>query len=102
MANYLYAAYGYTWVRKFFQLWDAKSERSIVTTKPTMSIEYIMKPMLLGEKLGIFGICLLIAPVMMPVYLVNDLNKLDLYMKNEKQSDYGYTPPKHPLDYIFI
>lgn len=99
---YLMFAYSYTWVRKFLQLWDAKSERAIPTHTLGANIKYVMKPMLMGEKLGIFGACLIMAPCMMPVYLVNDLNKVDIYMKGECSKDYGYTVPKHPIDYLFV
>lgn len=93
--NYFRLAYGHTWIRKFFELWDAKCEYAKDDSKK-------IKPMLLGDKLFVFGTCLLVSPCLLPKYIVNDLNKIDIYMKGQKQSDYGngIPSPKKPIDFL--
>jgi hypothetical protein len=94
--QYVIAALSYGAVRKLPQLWDAK-ERYFVKDLNN----YEEKPMLMGNKLSAFAFGLAFSSVMTPFWLFDDLNKVDIYMKGHKQSDYGYLTSKSWYEHVF-
>jgi hypothetical protein len=46
--------------------------------------------MLPGTKLLTISLCGLYAPILMPIYVVNDLNRASIFSNGLKYSDYGY------------
>lgn len=90
LLNYAFASYVYTGARKTLQLWDAKVERRI-------DCEYKKTNMLLGEKLYVFGISMAMSPVLVPVYVYNDLNLIDVYLKRQNPEDYGLAKSVSPF-----
>ena len=91
LTSYVYAAF-----RKALQLWDAKIERRI------QGFEYKTTNMLLGEKLGVFGVSVILAPGLLPFHVMSDLNRIDIYLSGQRPMDYGFSqPPSHILEHIF-
>ena len=56
-------------------------------------------PMLFGTKVAIFSTSLLLAPYITPIWIVQDLNKLDAYIRNIDTSESSETHLE--IDYIF-
>lgn len=81
--GYALASCAYAASRKTLLLWDAKIERRVGST-------YKVSDMLLGEKLYVFGVSTILAPIMTPLYVKNDLDRIDIYMKGANPCDYGY------------
>jgi hypothetical protein len=87
---YLATTLGYSAARKLGMLWNADVESGKIT-----------RPMLLGEKLTVFGMSMAYSPFIFPMWLMSDLDYLDIYMSGKKPSDYGYGQEKtNKWDYI--
>jgi hypothetical protein len=92
--RYYISATSYCGFRKTIQLWDAK-----VPTEQRPGLA--KRDLLMGEKLGIFVATCFISPAIAPIALLDDMNRLDIYMKNEDPKKYGYAKPKNaPYDYL--
>jgi hypothetical protein len=61
-----------------------------------------MRPMLMGEKIGVFLWGTAMSPVLAPLWMCNQLNYLDIYRQGKTPKDFGYnTVRKSLLDYVF-
>ena len=94
LKHYFAATLGYGAAHKLGMLWNANVESYTSNGK-------IIRPMLMGEKLSVFTISMVYSPIMSPVWLMTDLDYLDIYMSGKKPSDYGYGQEKTcAWDYI--
>ena len=79
--------------RKIPLLYDAKIDTYF---KPRM------RPMLFSEKLMILTSSASIAPIIAPIWLYSDLGDLEIKIKKQDRSDYGYYEPSDVISYIFF
>lgn len=88
------AAYGS--VRKVCQLWDAETSDYSKYNEPN-------KPMPLGDKFGVFVSSVLIAPYITPIWIVKDLNYLDVYLRGRDPNEFFNHTKQHvsAFDYVF-
>ena len=84
---YLAGTMGYGAGRKFAMLWNADVEAYTCNGR-------ITRPMLMGDKLSVFTMSMVYSPIIWPVWMMTDLNYLDIYMSGKKPSDYGYDQKK--------
>lgn len=98
-AKYYCGTMGYNVIDKTMQLWDAKVE--VYALNDSSKREYVMKPMLIGDKIGVLMYTTLVAPFTFPFMFFQKLNSLDMLVKGEKPENYGYVPKKHVIDYCF-
>lgn len=87
------AAYGAS--RKIVQLWDANEVYTNTTTN-----KLAKKPMLMGNKMCAFALGVACSSVMAPLWVMGDLNRIDIYMKGESYDEYGFHERNHFCDYI--
>lgn len=60
------------------------------------------RPMLIGEKIGVFLGGTVMSPVLAPLWMCNQLNYLDIYRQGKSPKDFGYeVRRKTVLDYVF-
>lgn len=94
LRNYFAVAMGYGAAHKLVLLWNADVE---TYTK----IGKTRRPMLMGEKLSAFALGMVYSPLLSPVWLMTDLDYLDMYMSGKKPSDYGYGQERSStFDYV--
>ena len=79
--RYVGTASAYTVLHKFPSLWDGAVEGR----------NGKMRRMLAGEKVGALALSLAIGPVLAPVWLLDDVNRLDVFMLGHAQEEYGYS-----------
>jgi hypothetical protein len=79
------------------QLWDAKTASYSDYNEP-------MKPMPLGDKIFVMGVCTFYAPVMAPIWLTNDINYIDVCLRGYDPKEFFRTDKKqyYTHDYIFM
>lgn len=90
--RYLVGSMGYGAVHKFAILWDAKVDGT----------GNERRQMLAGEKLSVFTLGMVYAPVLWPAWIMNDLDRLDIYMGGKRPEDYGYGDQRYDglFDYV--
>ena len=90
--RYVVGSLGYGALHKLGILWDARVDGA----------RNEQRPMLLGEKLSAFSLGLVYSPLLSPVWLMNDLDRLDLYMSGKRPQDYGYGADRYCslFDYV--
>lgn len=80
---------------KIMETWDVKVER-------TGDLSGKRTDMLMGEKFTAFLMATVTGPIGFPVKTVRWMDRLDIYMKGHKPSDYGICEKKNVLDYMSI
>jgi hypothetical protein len=81
--KYKYAVIGlfsYGYIRSMLKLWDADVR---------VTHDNQMKPMLLGDKIAAFTGSLFLTPFLAPFWVINDVNRIDLYFRGGSISEYG-------------
>lgn len=95
--KYLVATTSYGALRKLTQLWEAKEE--YMTYDKYGQFESLStRPMLMGNKMKAFALGVGFSPSLALFILFDDLNKIDIYMKGHRMSDYGYKEKKSWID----
>lgn len=94
LAFYYLCTAGAGGVSNMMETWNAKVERWV-------GGERKMTDMLLGEKLGIFAWGVATGPVFVPLKMLNNLNKIDIYFRGHNQKDYGFEEKKTVFDYMY-
>jgi hypothetical protein len=82
---------------KTYEVWNAKVKRYDYTRKSPSG--YVENDMLLGEKFGVIALNVLLGPFKLPYTILDNLNKIDIMMRNENLEDYGYNKVKFVCDY---
>lgn len=82
---------------KMIEVWDAKVKRYDFTQKSVTG--YVENDMLLGEKIGVIAVNVLLGPFKLPYTIIDNLNKFDIFIKNENPEIYGYKKVKYLYDY---
>jgi hypothetical protein len=95
--RYFLGAAAYGSARKILQLWDAKTYSYSGYNEPP-------KPMPLGDKLGVFTASIIAAPYITPIWVVEDLNYLDVYMRGHNPDEFFQKKMINitGIDYIFM
>ncbi len=88
--KYIGCVYAYTIMHKFPSLWNGKLEYNNK-----------LQPMLLGDKTMVLCGSLILSPFLSGIWFMEDLNKLDIYMKGQKPELYGYTKNISISQHIF-
>lgn len=81
------------------QTYNMKSATTEFYDKDTN--KYTKIPVLLTSKIMISTLGGCMSFYIWPYYLHNDLNRIEIYIRNEKPSKYGYDDKKHIFDYLF-
>ncbi len=88
---YVKTCLAYGCAHKYAILWDGQVES-----------KGKMRNMLMGEKIGAFTLGMGYSVLLAPVWLIWDLNKLDLYMQGLRAEDVGYEDEKRNFsDYVY-
>jgi hypothetical protein len=97
LRNYFLGAAAYGATRKLFQLWDAKTSYYSECNEP-------MKPMPLGDKLGVFAASIALAPYLSPMWVLEDINYMDVYLSGRDPKEFFKNNNKciTGIDYIFM
>ena len=77
---------------KAIETWDAK----VYTIYPEKH-----RDMLMGEKFGFFCWASITGPVVMPLKVLDWMNRIDIYFKGHKPEDYGYKKHKGIHEYLW-
>lgn len=95
--KYFFGSMGLNGMSKMIEVWNAKVKRYDEThLSPT---GYIENDMLLGEKVGVITLNVIMGPLKLPYTVIDNLNKIDIMMRNENLEDYGYKKVKFLCDY---
>ncbi len=97
VATYIFGSMGLNGMSKMIEVWDAKVKRYDYTQKSASG--YVENDMLIGEKLSIITFNVITGPIKLPYTIIDNLNKLDILMKNENPEAYGYRKVKYVYDY---
>lgn len=95
--KYMFGSMALNGMSKMFEVWDAKVKRYDCTQKSPSG--YVENDMLLGEKVGVIAVNTILGPFKLPNTIIDNLNKIDIIMKNENLEDYGYQKVKYLCDY---
>jgi hypothetical protein len=87
---------GYGFGRKLPILYDATTETYDKNGKK------VRIPMLLTTKAAITGISAICSIYVWPLYMHNDLSKLEIYARGYNPEDFGYRTPWTSFDYVFF
>jgi hypothetical protein len=95
---YIIATMGYGFVRKIPILYNAKVQTFDKDGKK------FQVPMLFTTKATIAGISSVSSIYLWPIYVHNDLSKLEINCRRYKPEHYDYTyeKPKYAIDYVFL
>jgi hypothetical protein len=99
---YCYAAVGYGTIRKLVHVHDAKvpvsdASRSMFSQEQPQQQE----PMFLTTKLLVASVCGLASVYWWPYYALQDLNRLEMRIRDKRPEDYGERPATHAIEYLF-
>lgn len=92
--RYIFGSMGLNGMSKMFEVWDARVKRYDYTLSG-----YIENDMLLGEKVGVITFNIIAGPIKLPYTIIDNLNKIDIIMRNENPEEYGYNKVKFVSDY---
>jgi hypothetical protein len=92
--NYFFTSIAYGVVRKIPMLYDAKID--------TYNFKPRMRSMLFSEKVMILASTASISPIIAPIWFYSDLGDLEIKMKKQDRSEYGYHEPSDIVSYIFF
>ena len=92
--NYLFASVDYGVVRKIPMLYDAKID--------TYNFKPRTRPMLLTEKMMISSSSASISSILALIWFYSDLGDLEIKMKKQDRTEYGYHEPSDIISYIFF
>jgi hypothetical protein len=87
----------YGFIRKIPLLYDAKVESYNWKDHKDQVV-----PMLLTTKVLIAGISGLSGVCYWPIYIHNDISRMEIYSKGYNPDDYNYKKPKDLFDYMFM
>lgn len=93
---YVLFAILYSVPRKLEQVWGAH-----VVTYDAVTFRPALRPMLLGFKFLSVMLAVPQAPFMLPVWIIGDLNRLDVYMRGQCLEQYGVVERVNIEDYLF-
>lgn len=93
--QYMVGAAAYGSIRKTCHLWDAQ-------THAYSSYNEDPKPMPLGDKLCVFATSVMCSAYLTPIWAVNDLNYIDVYLSGRDPQKFFGTDNKryYALDYV--
>lgn len=95
--NYMIGAATFTAMYKGCLLWDAEVE----TYDYRNDYKKIVRPLFLGEKMVILGTSVALSPGFAPFWAASCLDRVDIYMRGKKPSDYCYGVRKSDIiDYM--
>jgi hypothetical protein len=91
--KYIATASGYMILHKTPLLYKAK-------IKTYVDDRYIKRDMLIGEKISILTLSTVYSPILMPFWVINDLNKLEICCKKHQFKDYGFKQCDEYMDFV--
>lgn len=97
--KYVFGSMALNGLSKTCEVWDARVKRYDYTQKSVNG--YVENEMLLGEKFGIVIINTMMGPFKLPYTMIDNLNKVDIYMKGKNPEEYGYKRVKFVYDYYY-
>ena len=89
--KYVLATQAYGTLRRMISLWDGE----VYSYDKKKHV-----PMLLGDKLSACAVSMAYAPILAPLWIVNDLNHVDIYMRRHKPDDYDIPTPRSWFDHV--
>lgn len=92
-----YCIFGMTvgYFSKLFETWDAKIQCHV-------DEKIIERDMLMGEKVGVCIFGVITGPIMLPLKILDLMNRADIAIKGHTPHMYGYPPVKNRIsDYLF-
>jgi hypothetical protein len=95
--KYMLGSMALNGLSKTCEVWDAKVKRYDYTHKSPTG--YVENNMLLGEKFGVIVLNVAMGPFKLPYTIIDNLNKIDIMMRNENLENYGYKKVKFVYDY---
>lgn len=95
--RYFLATVAYGSVRKLCHLWKAETSEYSSYDEPN-------KPMPLGDKVGVFAGSLFVAPYIAPVWIMKDLNYMDVRLSGRDPKEFFKNKSRYisAFDYIFM
>ncbi len=94
--KYLVATLSYGLIRKGIQMRDAT-----ISHYDRRKNETIRIPVLLSDKVMVTGLSGIVSVYLWPIYMYNDLRKLEIDIKNVRHDWYYDSTDKYLSDYIF-
>lgn len=94
----IYAAttFSYGFIRKIDQV---KSANINYFNEDIKKID--KRPMLLTSKILLTSFSGIASLYIWPIYMYNDMNRMEIYIKNKDPTHYGYNLQKYEIDYFF-
>ncbi len=101
ITRYFLGSFAYGFVRKVGDVYDAKLHKYEYDSEKREHY-YKPYPMLLTDKAAVVTLSTLFSPFWLPVYLYNDVSRLEIYMRKSDPTLYGYDDIKRStIHYLF-